>query len=424
MVEALEDRSLLSVAPVRDGGLAGIVRDVSVTIASASTTTLTSSPNPSVYSQSVGFTATVASVPPATGIPTGTVQFLDGSATLATVALNSSGTATLNRSSLTLGQHTIAAVYSGDTNFTGSTSAAITQTVLAATRTATPSSSANPSVYGQPVTLSTTVTAVAPGTGTPSGDVTFFDGDQTIDTVQLSSGSASLTIPFFITGEHDITAVYNGDADFNSSTSLAFAQLVNRARTTTTLTSSDNPSIPFEQVLFTARVSAVAPGGGAPQGTVSFYLGGASTPFSTQQLAAGMATAPFTFTAVGQYIVTAKYNLARQSNWGASQGSVQQTVHNPSVPQALTASPVAHRQAERSYAADLRGALDPASVSRREQTDSRQVRQLIAVNSIMAEWGRVGGDQEISRRAIHDFETIVARLDYGAMPGGIELLTL
>ena len=84
----------------------------------ATTTALSSSQNPSVFGQSVTFTATVSS---ASGTPSGTVTFKDGATTLGTGTL-AGGVATLPTSSLAIGGHTITAVYGGDTNFTGSTS--------------------------------------------------------------------------------------------------------------------------------------------------------------------------------------------------------------------------------------------------------------------------------------------------------------
>ena len=44
--------------------------------------------------------------------------------------VDGSGQATFNTSSLALGGHSITAVYSGDSNFTGSTSTALSQTVV------------------------------------------------------------------------------------------------------------------------------------------------------------------------------------------------------------------------------------------------------------------------------------------------------
>src|SRR5262249_38229733 len=91
-----------------------------------STTTVSSSSSTSVYGQSVTFTATVTS---GSGTPTGTVTFLDGSTILGTGTLDATGKATFTTSGLAVANHSITAVYGGSSNFTGSTSVALTQTV-------------------------------------------------------------------------------------------------------------------------------------------------------------------------------------------------------------------------------------------------------------------------------------------------------
>ena len=92
------------------------------------TTSLTSSPNPSLRRQNVTFTANVV---PALGtsMPTGNVTFLDGSTAIGSAALNGNGVATLNYSGLSVGTHSITAKYSGDPNYAGSTSASVSQVV-------------------------------------------------------------------------------------------------------------------------------------------------------------------------------------------------------------------------------------------------------------------------------------------------------
>jgi Bacterial Ig-like domain (group 3) len=96
------------------------------TIAQASTTTaVSSSANPSNLTQSVTFNATVSG-PAGAGTPTGTVTFKDGAAIISCAnpggqTLNGGGVATCQTSALTVGTHTITAVYSGDTNFLTST---------------------------------------------------------------------------------------------------------------------------------------------------------------------------------------------------------------------------------------------------------------------------------------------------------------
>jgi hypothetical protein len=98
----------------------------------ATTTTLTSSPNPSPLGTPVTLTATVAA-DATTGatvnaVPTGTVDFYDGSEVLQQNVSLVSGTAEYVTSSLVSGIHTITAVYSGDDSFGGSTGV-LTQTV-------------------------------------------------------------------------------------------------------------------------------------------------------------------------------------------------------------------------------------------------------------------------------------------------------
>jgi hypothetical protein len=94
-------------------------------IGSATSTMLLSSWNPSAAGQLVTFMATVTSA--ATGTPTGTVTFLDGSTSIGTGTLNASGVATFTTFSLSVGFDSITAQYGGDTNFGSSTSAAYTQ---------------------------------------------------------------------------------------------------------------------------------------------------------------------------------------------------------------------------------------------------------------------------------------------------------
>src|SRR5207248_9365780 len=128
----------------------------------------------------VTFTATVHRVPPpATGTPTGTVDFFDGATQIGFgVALNGSGIASFPYTFVSAGSHPISARYNGDVTFAGSTGAlSPNQQVNAADTTTTLTKlTASPTVYGQPVGFSVTVAAVAPGSGAPSGQITFFDG--------------------------------------------------------------------------------------------------------------------------------------------------------------------------------------------------------------------------------------------------------
>ena len=77
-------------------------------------------------------------------------------------------------------------------------------------------SSPNPSIYGQAVTLSATVSSA---TGTPTGSVTFKNGTTTLGTVTLGAGVATLSTTIPNVGTQSITAAYGGNANFSVSTS-------------------------------------------------------------------------------------------------------------------------------------------------------------------------------------------------------------
>ena len=114
---------------------------VTLTCVGSATTTLASSLNPSTYGQSVTFTVTVINTTGIGGVPTGSVEFYDGSNDLgAGTALSGSGTtatSTFTISTFTAGTHSIIAVYTSTGNFQGNDSSTLTQTVIPAALTIT-----------------------------------------------------------------------------------------------------------------------------------------------------------------------------------------------------------------------------------------------------------------------------------------------
>ena len=240
----------------------------------ATATNLTVDVNPSVFGQTVTFTATVT----ATGItPTGSVQFFAGASPLGGPVALSGGVATLSISTLSVGSNSITAQFIANADFLGSTSNAINEVVNPANTTTTLVSSVNPSVFQQSVTFTATTSVVAPGGGALSNTVTFKDGATTLTTVPVGAGGVTMfTTSALSVGSHPITASYNGDGSHNGSLSNTVNQVVNKANTTLTLTSSANPGNPGGIVTFTATINVVAPGSGspiAPTGTVTFKEG-------------------------------------------------------------------------------------------------------------------------------------------------------
>jgi hypothetical protein len=174
------------------------------------------------YRQGVTLTAVVTS---SLGAPPNgeTVTFMKGTTVLGTGTL-SGGSASFMTSTLPVGTNYIKAVYGGDSNFGGSTSKAVSQVVNKATTTTTLASSQNPSNVGQSVTFTASVTPQFGGTVT--GTVTFYDGATVLKTVSLSGGAAKFTTSTLTSGAHNITATYNGSANFTGS-SASLTQTVN-----------------------------------------------------------------------------------------------------------------------------------------------------------------------------------------------------
>ena len=128
----------------------------------------------------LSLTATVAVQSPSYGYPTGSVTFMDGTTALGTINLSGTGTtqtATLPLpTGLSLGGHSLTAVYSGDTNTLGSTSAALKVNVAQIVTETSLTTTVNPVVIGQPVTLTATVSPSSAGGAKPTGSVVFYDG--------------------------------------------------------------------------------------------------------------------------------------------------------------------------------------------------------------------------------------------------------
>jgi len=270
-----------------------------------STTSLTSSLNPSDAGQSVTFTASVAPIFPASGTPSGTVTFMDGSTVLATKTLRR-GAATFATTALAVGVHHVTASFGGGQPFTPSQSSTLDQTVRTGTSTSL-SASANPAVVGQTVTLTASVAPLTSGQPTPTGTVTFKAGTAVLGVGTVDgTGHAQLDTSFATTGRRSLIAVYGGDGRDVPSTSTAIRETVGKANTTTVLLSSANPSNAGQPVTFTATVTAAAPGGGIPAGSVTFKDGTAT--LATVSLSAG-GTAALTTSALttGLHHITVSY---------------------------------------------------------------------------------------------------------------------
>ena len=271
-------------------------------VAAGTTTTVVGTPNPSVYSQTVVFTAVVTPTV-GTAVPTGSVQFsVDGTAVGGPVTL-SNGSAAYANNSLSVGSHTITAVYTPDTGSFTASNGSTTQTVNPESTTTTVTSSVNPSTFTQAVTFTAAVTQTI-GTAIPTGTVQFsVDGVNVGGPVTLSGGVVTYTTSLLAVGLHTVTAVYTpSSANFTGSSGSIGQRVGAVASSTTTLTVSPTTVMYGNTATLTAVVTP-----SFATGTVSFYAG--SMLLGTASLdSTATAVLPISSLNAGVYNIVAKYN--------------------------------------------------------------------------------------------------------------------
>jgi hypothetical protein len=194
-------------------------------MAPAASVTLVASAGSSLFGQSVTLTATASLTCPGAGMPTGTVTFYDGGATLGEVPLDSSGRAALTVGGLGLGGHSIAAVYSGDARSSGGRSEGLSESVTPAdTRVILVPHAVLKRKKIASLSLTAEVEPLAPGGGVPGGMVTFLVKKKALGTAALSGGQATLAVRPGNVLDRSITVSYSGATGYRSA-SLASPRL-------------------------------------------------------------------------------------------------------------------------------------------------------------------------------------------------------
>jgi len=237
---------------------------------------VTSSANPSAALAPVTFTAEVTTVPPGSGVPTGTVAFfVDDVALGAPVALDGAGRATsAPASALAPGPHTVRVDYGGDAGRQGA-SGTFEQDVGDGASATSLAVTPDPATFGQTATAVATVRG--DGGGTPTGSVRFrVDGELECDGVELDpSGVAACALPDDLAaGTHAVVAQYGGDDDFGGSQGT-LAHAVAPSATTIAVEATPDPAVVGTGLRLHADVAPVAPGSGTPTGGVRFRVDGA-----------------------------------------------------------------------------------------------------------------------------------------------------
>ncbi len=205
-------------------GTIGVMVNSTTPMKRASSITLATNLNPSIYGQRVTFTARVRRLDGS--IPPGTVFFRwtwDTRAfSIGSAKLDANGVAILNKSNLNAYSYPLTAVYQGDTINARSVSPVVQQVVLQTTSAAKITSSLNPSRQGQPVTFTAQITSP---TVIAAGPVTFTAGTTVLGSVQLSGGKAKFTTSSLPAGSPLVKVTYQGNSNIKRS-SAAVTQIV------------------------------------------------------------------------------------------------------------------------------------------------------------------------------------------------------
>lgn len=288
------------------------------------TTSASAAPSTAVSGETVALSADVEAINGA-ATPTGAVIFKRSGTVIGTATLDGAGHATLATTTLPVGTNSVVATYSGDETYKPSTSAPQSIVVGKASASVNLQSSKSPTVTGEAVDFSASVSAVAPGAGTPTGVLQLqVDGIDIGAPVALTGGVAALgPVASLHAGTHTITAVYSGSASFEGG-SDSITQQVNKADTTASVVTS--PAVSNENAPFTVTASVVAeaPGSGTPSGNVSFTANGDSIGAATVD-DDGQASITIATLDPGSYAIVATYAGNDDYN-GSTSGSVNHTV--------------------------------------------------------------------------------------------------
>jgi large repetitive protein len=290
---------------------------------------LASSMNPSIFGTNISFTAKITGA--GSEIPSGTLIFRDGTATLGTATLDGTGSASLQTAALAVGSHTIAVSYSGDANFS-SASGTLIQTVQSATTQITLTVSANPAVYATAVTFTAVVTGNG---GIATGSVEFTDGGVALGNALLDAhGVGALTLSTLAPGSHSIVANYAGDNNIDASSSTPLLVVVKQV-TSIALVSSANPSLTLSSIVLTATVSNI--GAAKATGTVTFMDG--STQLGTATLnGSEVASLTVPLLTAGSHQLTVSY-AGDGTNFASTSSNLVEAVQLRPTGVALTGSP-------------------------------------------------------------------------------------
>jgi hypothetical protein len=223
------------------------------------------------------------------------------------------------------GSHLADAVYGGDNNYQTSTSNMVSLTSnTASTTTTLVASPVSPSVYGQTVTLTASITPTLSYGVSIAGTVTFFDNGVQINVpIAASGGAVSLTLPLQALGGHVYMAVYSGSAGFTPSTSVQLPYTVAMSPVTVTAPVYSGQYGTSGSWNVTVNAPYTMTGQSMPTGTISYQFPGFAVQTAPLALGAATITVPAGLP-VGTAMLTVSYS--GDANYQSTSGALSYTI--------------------------------------------------------------------------------------------------
>jgi hypothetical protein len=275
-----------------------------------STTLLTSSTNPAIYSQAVTFTATVGG---SNGVPTGTVQFKTNNVNCGPPATLASGTAASTVTNLMEGSYGVSAIYSGDTVFLASTGTLAGGEIVLNPVTVT-GLTANNKIYD--ATTMATLSGTARLAGVKNGDNVTLQGTPVASFASPNAGTGLVV---------NVSGFTLGGTNAGNYALLEPTLTANiaPAGTSNEVVSSSQPAQLGSAVTLTDTLVPLPPGAGIPTGTVQFLTNG--TPAGPPIVLSNAAAAYVARTLpAGTTIITSDYS--GDENFLGGSNSISQAV--------------------------------------------------------------------------------------------------
>jgi hypothetical protein len=224
----------------------------------------------------------------------------------------------------TPGTRALTVKYSGDPNYSPSTSAPGSFQAVYPTQTNL-TSSASTILDGQPLTVNATVVPSQPASSPPSGTVAFTVNGVPFGSVPVSNSQAQITISSLTAGTATVTAFYSGDPNYWRSYSGTLTETVTPVSTSTSVSPSSSSVAQGALVTLTAHITPAATGAASLTGTVQFTANGSN--IGGQNVSNNQAQITTSFSTQGSVQIQATYS--GDANYSTSTGTFTETVLPP-----------------------------------------------------------------------------------------------